>query len=76
MIYSNTQDVLIYIRKQMLEDKITIKDLSIRMNKSQSATGQMFRQDNISLELLNDICKALDYKLEINIFNKTKSGTN
>ena len=67
MLYTNTKDLLIYIKQQMLAREIYIKDLSIRMNKSQSATGQMLRQTNISLESLNDICKALDYQLDINI---------
>ena len=76
MIYTNTNDLLIYIRQQMLARKISIKELSNRMNKSQSATGQMFRQSNITLESLNDICSSLDYQLEINlIFDKSKSDT-
>lgn len=76
MIYTNTNDLLIYIRQQMLARKISIKELSDRMNKSQSATGQMFRQSNITLESLNDICSSLGYQLEINlIFDKSKSDT-
>ena len=76
MIYTNTNDLLIYIRQQMLARKISIKELSDRMNKSQSATGQMFRQNNITLESLNDICNSLGYQLEINlIFDKSKSDT-
>ena len=69
MIYTNTNDLLIYIRQQMLARKISIKELSNRMNKSQSATGQMFRQNNITLESLNDICSSLDYQLEINLIS-------
>ena len=46
------------------------------MNRSQSATGQMFRQNNITLESLNDICSSLDYQLEINLISdKSKSDT-
>ena len=76
MIYTNTNDLLIYIRQQMLARKISIKELSNRMNKTQSATGQMFRQSNITLESLNDICNSLGYQLEINlIFDKSKSDT-
>lgn len=76
MIYTNTNDLLIYIRQQMLARKISIKELSDRMNKSQSATGQMFHQNNITLESLNDICNSLGYQLEINlIFDKSKSDT-
>ena len=76
MIYTNTNDLLIYIRQQMLARKISIKELSDRMNKSQSATCQMFHQSNITLESLNDICNSLGYQLEINlIFDKSKSDT-
>ena len=76
MIYTNTNDLLIYIRQQMLARKISIKELSDRMNKSQSTTGQMFHQNNITLESLNDICNSLGYQLEINlIFDKSKSDT-
>ena len=76
MIYTNTNDLLIYIRHQMLARKISIKELSYRMNNSQSATGQMFHQSNITLESLNDICNSLGYQLEINlIFDKSKSDT-
>lgn len=74
MIYINTKKLLIYIKQLMLEKDISIKDLACKMNKTQSAMGQMLRQDNITLESLNDICKALDYKLEINIIND-KSDT-
>ena len=76
MIYTNTNDLLIYIRQQMLARKISIKELSDRMNKSQSATSQMFHQSNITLESLNDICSSLDYQLEINLISdKSKSDT-
>lgn len=75
MIYTNTKDILIFIKQQMLARDISIKDLSLKMNKSQSATGQMLRQKNITLDSLNDICKALNYQLEINIVDKDKSDT-
>ena len=76
MTVANTNDLLIYIRQQMLARKISIKELSDRMNKSQSATGQMFHQNNITLESLNDICNSLGYQLEINLISdKSKSDT-
>lgn len=74
MIYTSTKEILICIRQYMLAQEITIKDLSLRMNKSQSATGQLLRQSNITLESLNDICTALDLQLEINLLD-SKSDT-
>lgn len=67
MVYSNTESILLYIRQQMLAENITIKELALRMNRSQSTTGQLLKQKNITLETLNDICKALNYNLIINI---------
>lgn len=72
MKYKSTQDILIYIRQQMLSDKISLKDLALKMNKAQSTLSMQFKQENITLEALNDICKALGYNLNINI---TKDDT-
>ena len=66
MIYENTYSILNEIRKIMKENKITIKELSEKLNKSQSATSGLFRMKNISLETLNEIVTAIDYKIEIN----------
>lgn len=70
MLYSNTQDIFLYIRQQMLAKKITIKELATRMNRSQSTVSTILKQNNITLETLNDICKALNYDLEINLIEK------
>lgn len=75
MIYTSTRDVLIYIKQQMLARGITIKDLADKMDLTQSAVGQKLRQKNITLDSLNDICKALDYQIEINIIDSNKNGT-
>lgn len=75
MIYTSTKDVLIYIKQQMLARGITIKDLADKMDLTQSAVGQKLRQKNITLDSLNDICKALDYQIEINIIDSNKNGT-
>lgn len=70
MIYTNTNELLTYIRSKMILDKIPIKDLAARMNKSQAAVSALLKQSNISLETLKDVCNALGYTLEINIQNK------
>lgn len=67
MKYTTTADLLIYIRQRMLADNVTIKELAARMNKTSGATSALLKQNNISLETLNEICKALKYKLYIDI---------
>ena len=75
MIYTDTNSILLYIRQQMLAKKIKVSDLAEKMNKAPSTVSQTFKQDNITLENLNDICKALDYDLEINLIEKSKNNT-
>lgn len=72
MIYSNTDELFIYIKKIMLEKKIKSKDLAQNMNRSQSALNALFKRDNITLESLNDVCKGLDCELEINFIDKNR----
>lgn len=70
MEYTNTQNLFIYIKQQMLADGITIKELSERMNKTQGATSALLRQNNVSLETLKEVCDALNYSLYIDIVKK------
>ena len=70
MLYSNTQDLLTEIRKKMLDEKINIKELANRMNKSPSAVSMALKQKNISVESLNDICQAMNLNIDINFIKK------
>ena len=54
----------------MTEREIKIKDLAIKLNRSQSATGSLFRQENMSLETLNEIANALGYNMNITFDDK------
>lgn len=75
MIQGNTSEVLILIRKIMIEKHITIKELANRLNKSASATSGLLRQDNISLNTLLDICNALHCNLYIDIVPNNSVNT-
>ena len=70
MIFTNTKDVLNYIRKYMLVNDIPIKTLAEKLQKSNSNVSEMLRQTNIKLNTLSDICNALDLHLEINFIPK------
>lgn len=67
---TKTEITLNEIRKIMIESNINIKELSQRINKSQSATSGLLRQNNISIEMLDTICQALGYEIEINFKKK------
>lgn len=73
MIYSNVKDIFIYIRQLMIADGVSVSELATRMNKSQGTVSGVLRQNNVTMETLSDICKALGYDLEINIIPKESS---
>lgn len=73
MIYSNVKNIFIYIRQLMIADGVSVSELATRMNKSQGTISGVLRQNNVTMETLNDICKALGYDLEINIIPKENS---
>ena len=64
------RDLLTEIRKKMLDEKINIKELANRMNKSPSAVSMALKQKNISIESLNDICQAMNLNIDINFIKK------
>lgn len=70
MIYNNTKEILLYIRQYMIGKDISINELAQKMGKTHSAVSGLFRQPNISLEKLNEICNALNLELEINMLPK------
>lgn len=67
MDYTNTPDLLNHIRQIMVAKRMKVKDVATNMNKSQGATSALLNQDNITLESLNDICKAIGCQLVIDI---------
>lgn len=70
MLNPTTQNILIYIRQQMIAENITIKELSQKLQRTQSTMSMTFRQKNITLDNLTEICNALGYNLEINLIPK------
>lgn len=74
MLCNNTQAIFKQIRHIMLDKDITITELSNRMQKSTQAVSNVFRQDNVSINMLLDICNALDLTLDISIVDSTDSA--
>lgn len=74
MLCNNTQAIFKQIRHIMLDKDITITELSNRMQKSTQAVSNVFRQDNVSINMLLDICNALDLTLDISFIDSTDSA--
>lgn len=76
MRYTTTQDLLVFIRQQMLGDNISFKELASRLHKTQATVSMTFQQRNITLENLNDICDALGYTLYVDVVNESHDDKN
>lgn len=75
MLCNNTQAIFKQIRHIMLDKDITITELSNRMQKSTQAVSNVFRQDNVSINMLLDICNALNLELDISIVDTHTDST-
>ena len=62
MLHQTSKEILAEIKKYMDIDDIQVKDLAVRIHKSQ----QYFNNGNPNCNTLVDICNALDLKIEIN----------
>lgn len=65
MLHQTSKEILAEIKKYMDIDDIQIKDLAVRINKSQQSVSQYFNNGNPNCNTLVDICNALDLKIEI-----------
>lgn len=71
MLKQTSKEILAEIKKYMDIDEVQIKDLAVRINKSQQSVSQYFNNGNPNCNTLVDICNALDLKIEINKSDNT-----
>ena len=64
---NNLNEVFKAIKHIMIDKEISQQQLSNSLNKSKQATSNIFKQSNITINTLQEICNALDCKLMIDI---------
>ncbi len=64
MIYKKPEELLFEIRHIMLLKNISINELALRMNTTQSNISNIFRNKNPKLETLFKICEALEIEFD------------
>jgi len=69
-------NVLQRIKDIMHKDNISVAELSRRLKSTHSATSSLLRQDNISINKLQDICSVLGYRLDIDIIKDNNTTNN
>lgn len=70
MILENSNQLLIELQTIMLKNKIKKNVLADRLNITQSALTSRFNQENISIDMLLEMCNALNLDIDINFINK------
>ncbi len=70
MVCSNPKELLAEIKKYMDVHNIQIKELAIRMGKSQQSVSQYFNNGNPKLDNLFEICNALGASIDFNLISK------
>ena len=73
MIYKKPEELLFEIRHIMLLKNISINELALRMNTTQSNISNIFRNKNPKLETLFKICEALEIELDCEFISKNNN---
>jgi DNA-binding Xre family transcriptional regulator len=72
MEITSTKQILLKLKTIMLEKDIKKKELAEKLNISQAALTSRFKQENISINNLLELCDALNICLDINFSDKDK----
>lgn len=72
MEITSTKQILLKLKTIMLEKDIKKKELAEKLNISQAALTSRFKQENISINNLLELCDALNICLDINFYDKDK----
>ena len=65
MICNNPKELLAEIKKYMDIEDIQMKDLALRLNKTQQSVSQYFNNGNPNCRTLFEICNVLGLKISI-----------
>lgn len=65
MIYSNQKELLIELRKVMLDAGIMQKDIAERLNVKPTSITKRLHKQNITFEDMKMILDGMDYEMEI-----------
>lgn len=71
MVYKkNLEDVFKDLKHIMLDLDFKQSDIALKLGKSTQSINGLFRQKNISLNSLVDICNAMDLDLDIRFLKR------
>lgn len=70
MQFNNTKDLLLHLKFIKEKKGVSNKDLAIKLNRSESSVSELLSRSNISINKLNDLCKALDCYMDITFIEK------
>ena len=74
MICNSQKELLAEIKKYMDIQDIPMKDLALRLNKSQQSISQIFNNGNPKFSTLFEICNALNLQIDIRLNQKSDAS--
>ena len=64
-MYNTENKINKALKIAMIQHNISNNDLAARLEKSKQATSNLLKQDNYTLDTLNNLLNALGYKLKL-----------
>lgn len=72
MIYKDTKSLMRYLKQIKVGKDIANKDLAAKLNVSSGAISGVFKQSNITIEKLHELCEAMDCDIDITFIDKSE----
>lgn len=70
MKFTDTKSAMLYLKQVQVGKEIQNKELALKLGITESAVSALFKQKNISLNKLADLCNAMDCDLNITVIDK------
>ena len=70
MKFTDTKSAMLYLKQIQVGKEIQNKEIALKLGITESAVSALFKQKNISLNKLAELCNAIDCDLEITIVDK------
>lgn len=70
MKFIDTKSAMLYLKQVQVGKEIQNKELALKLGCSESAISGLFKQNNISLNKLAELCKAMNCDFDITIIDK------
>lgn len=70
MKFTDTKSTMLYLKQVQIANEIQNKEIALKLNITESGVSGLFKQKNITLNKLSELCNIIGCDLDITFINK------